>query len=133
MYLMDTNILSELSRARPDPKVETWVRRVTGAAISVITIEEIAFGIARASVSRRSNLTRWFEELLKTGLEVHDVTPAIARAAGELRAGREAAGRPVEQADMLIGATALVHGLTLATRNVADFEDCGVVLFDPFA
>jgi toxin FitB len=60
------------------------------------------------------------------------VTPAIARASGELRAAREARGRRVAMADMLIAATALAHGLTLATRNVRDFESCGVSLVDPF-
>ncbi|HET6584840.1 MAG TPA: PIN domain-containing protein [Nannocystaceae bacterium] len=66
-------------------------------------------------------------------LDTSVVTPSIARAAGELRARRAGRGRPVAQADMLIAATAVVHGLTLATRNVADFVDCGVVLVDPFA
>jgi predicted nucleic acid-binding protein len=133
VFLLDTNVLSELARARPAAKVEAWLRAQSGVAISVITVEELAFGIARAQASRRAKLTRWFEALLETALDVHDVTPAIARAAGELRAGREASGRPVEQADMLIGATAIIHGLTLATRNLADFEGCGVALFDPFA
>ena len=62
-----------------------------------------------------------------------DITPAISRAAGELRAGRDTMGRRLAQADMLIAATALVHGLTLATRDVNDFDGCGVVLVDPFA
>jgi predicted nucleic acid-binding protein len=60
------------------------------------------------------------------------VTSSIARAAGELPAAREGAGHRVAQADALIAATAVVHGLTLTTRNVRDFAGCGVVLFDPF-
>jgi predicted nucleic acid-binding protein len=64
---------------------------------------------------------------------VLDVTPAVARASGELRAVREAQGRRVAMADMLIAATALTHGLTLVTRNLRDFEGCGVTLVDPFA
>ncbi len=132
MYLLDTNVLSELSRRRPEPKVERWVRALSGAAISVITIEEIAFGIARSAAGRPAKLARWFEELLKTEIHVFDVSAAIARAAGELRAAREAIGRRPEQADMLIAATAIVHGLTLATRSVADFDACGVRVFDPF-
>jgi len=55
-----------------------------------------------------------------------------ARASGELRATREARGRRVAQADMLIAAIALTHGLTLATRNTRDFEGCGVAVIDPF-
>ncbi len=57
----------------------------------------------------------------------------MARAAGELRAAREATGRRVAQADMLIAATAVIHGFTLATRNTRDVAGCGVALIDPFA
>jgi predicted nucleic acid-binding protein len=64
---------------------------------------------------------------------VLDVTMPVARVAGELRARRETGGRRLAQADALIAATAIVHGLTLATRNTRDFVGCGVALFDPFA
>jgi len=56
----------------------------------------------------------------------------VALAAGRLRARRETKGRPVAQADMLIAASALVRGITLVTRNVSDFEGCGIALLDPF-
>ncbi|MGA7120213.1 MAG: PIN domain-containing protein, partial [Polyangiaceae bacterium] len=80
----------------------------------------------------RSRLVRWLDALLEARPTVLDVTAAIARASGELRAAREARGRRVAQADMLIAATALAQGLTLATRNGRDFEGCGVALVDPF-
>jgi predicted nucleic acid-binding protein len=132
VYLVDTNVLSELARPRPSMAVLDWLERHDAIAISVITLEEIAFGIARAPAGRRSKLAAWFEAMLQAVDRVLDVTPPIARAAGELRAARAAAGRRVAQADMLICATALVNGLSLATRNVGDFADCGVVVIDPF-
>ena len=131
MYLLDTNVLSELARPRPNLKTLAWVEALESIAISAITVEEIAFGIARAQPARRVKLAVWFDKIFES-VDVHDVTQAIARASAELRAARAVAGRPVAQADMLIAATALIHGLTLATRNVGDFADCGVTLFDPF-
>jgi predicted nucleic acid-binding protein len=133
IYLLDTNVVSELVRPRPDPKVCAWIASRDEVVLSVISLEELVFGIERAPMARRHRLMAWFDDLLDNVVEVEEITPAIARAAGELRARRTRAGRPVAQADMLIAATALVHGLTLATRNVSDFEDCGAIIFNPFA
>jgi len=133
IYLLDTNVVSELVRPRPDAKVRAWLASRDQVALSVISIEELVFGIERAPIARRQRLAAWFDELLDNVATVAEITSAIARAAGELRARRTRVGRPVAQADMLIAATALVHGWTIATRNIADFEDCGVILFDPFA
>ena len=120
------------NRHRAIGEVVQWFDDHDAIAVSVVTVEELAYGVERASGPRRQKLTRWFDGMLDSAAAVLDVTPAIARAAGELRALRDTAGRPVAQADMLIAATALVHGLTLATRNVRDFEACGVVVVDPF-
>lgn len=132
MFLLDTNVISELPRPRPSRRVLQFFAEHRDLAISVVTIDEISYGIARAAPARRTKLAAWLEALLGTGIRVHEVTPAIARASGELRAARDRAGQRVAQADMLIAATALVHGLTLVTRNVADFDACGIVLLDPF-
>jgi predicted nucleic acid-binding protein len=132
VHLVDTNVLSELARKMPQPAVLRWFERREAFAVSVISVEELAYGIARAEPLRRTRLAAWYEAMLEVADRVLEVTPAIARAAGELRAGRDAAGRPVAQADMLIAATALVHGLTLATRKVSDFAGCGVVVVNPF-
>jgi toxin FitB len=131
--LVDTNVLSELPRARPSVKVLGWFATLETVHMSVVTLEELSFGVARAKPRERVRLGRWLDALLDARPIVLDVTPAIARASGELRAARESAGRRVAQADMLIAATALTHGLTLATRNTRDFEGCGVALLDPFA
>jgi len=131
--LVDTNVLSELPRPRPNPNVLRWFDSLETIHLSVVTLEELAFGVARAPSAKRPRLARWLDLLLETRPVVLDVTAAIARASGELRAAREARGRRVAQADMLIAATALTHGLTLATRNTRDFEECGVAVIDPFA
>lgn len=132
IYLLDTNVVSELVRPRPAPQVRAWLASREEVALSVVSIEELVFGIERAPAARRPRLAAWFDDLLDNLARIEEVTAGIARAAGELRARRMRAGRPVTQADMLIAATALVHGWTLATRNVADFEDCGVLILDPF-
>lgn len=131
--LIDTNVLSELPRPRPNAGVLRWLERQGGLMLSVVSIEELAFGVARARPVMRRRLGKWLEQLVAAADGTFDVTPAIALASGELRAAREAAGRRVAQADMLIAATALVHGLPLATRNTRDFEGCGVVLVNPFS
>lgn len=102
-------------------------------AISVISLEELAYGVAHAPAARRPKLASWLDSMLDSVAQILGVTPAIARASGDLRAARDASGGPVAQADMLIAATALVHGLTLATRDVGDFDGCGIVVIDPFA
>ena len=132
MYLVDTNVVSELARPRPAPNVVAWFGGLTGFALSAVTVEELAFGVARSQVGRREKLATWFDALLSTS-RLFDVTPAIARASGDLRALRERAGQPVTQADMLIAATAVVNGLIVATRNTDDFKGCGVAVVDPFA
>ena len=132
MILVDTNVLSELPRRKPHAGVLRWLAGQEAIAISAISVEELAFGVARAPLARQAKLVRWLDKLLASTAAILSADLAVARAAGELRATREAAGRRVAQADMLIAATALVHGLTLVTRNGRDFEGCGVALFDPF-
>lgn len=131
-YLVDTNVVSELARAAPNRGVVDWLGTQRAIALSAIAIEELTNGIARARPSERKRLGPWFEALLAIPAEILAVDERVARAAGELRAARERAGRTVAQADMLIAATALISGRTLVTRNTRDFEGCGVAIFDPF-
>jgi predicted nucleic acid-binding protein len=127
--LVDTNVLSELSRRRPHPAVLAWAATARRVALSVITVEEVAFGLARHPIGR---VGIWFDRFLERHCVVLDVTRPIAALAGTLRGQLAAGGRVRTQADMLIGATAAHHGLTLVTRNVRDFDGCGVQVFDPF-
>jgi predicted nucleic acid-binding protein len=127
--LVDTNVVSELARPRPDPRVIAWFGDIDTVMLSVVTVEEIFFGL---STRRSLRIERWFEDFLDSDCQVLDVTAPIARHAGVLRAQLAQRGRPRSQADMLIAATAAWHGLAVATRNDSDFEDCGVTVVNPF-
>lgn len=128
-YLCDTNILSELARPAPAAAVVEWARTVTRVAISAITVEEIAYGLAWRPNPR---VERWFEEVLTSFCEVLPVTGDVAGRAGRLRGSLQLRGATRTQADMMIAATAQAHGLTLVTRNARDFEGCGISVLDPF-
>lgn len=128
--LVDTNVLGELARPRPDPRVVDWAGGLTTVMLSVVTVEEVFFGL---SARHSPRIERWFEDFLDSDCRVLEVTTPIARHAGVLRGQLAKRGRPRAQADMLIAATAALHGLTLATRNERDFEDCGVTVVNPFA
>lgn len=132
MFLIDTNVLSELPRAKPDPHVIAWFELLPEFAISPITLEELRFGIAKVGGKKAVALRAWLDALLASSPRILPVDETIALAAGELRSERERRGRPVAQADMLIAATAIVAGLTLATRNTGDFEGCGIAMINPF-
>jgi toxin FitB len=132
-YLLDTNVVSELAKNAPDAKVLAWLSSLGAIAVSVVTLDELAFGIERAPPKKKGKLQVWFAELLDAQPTILDVTPTVALAAGRMRALREAKGRSVAQADMLIGASAQLAGLVLATRNTRDFEGCGIALINPFA
>lgn len=127
--LLDTNIVSELMRPRPDPSVVAWAEGQGDFLLSAVTVDEIAFGLAWRPNPR---VAQFFDAFIAERA-VLPVTGAVARRAGELRGSFRARGIARSQPDMLIAATAQVHALTLATRNVADFDGCGIPLLNPFS
>lgn len=127
-YLVDTNIISELTRPVPNTGVLQWARRVDRHGLSAISVDEIWFGVTRRPSVR---LHAWMENYFLRH-EILPVTATIARRAGELRGDLSQRGITRLQADMLIAATAQIHGLTLVTRNTRDFEGCGIGLLNPF-
>lgn len=129
-FLGDTNVLSELAKRAPDPGVRLWASRVSDLAVSVVTVEEIHFGLAWKPNSR---IRSWLDAFLRRSCSILPVSAEIARLAGELRGTRRARGRQHTQADMLIAATAFVHRLTVVTRNVGHFSDCGIAVLNPFS
>ena len=138
MILLDTNVVSELMRPAPDPRVEEWITRQEPGtmALSVITVAEILYGIERLPDGRRrTGLAARFRLFLDLGFGgvVHPVDPGTAEHYAAIRAARDAAGRPMTSFDALIAATARVHGTALATRNTGDFAGCGVDLVNPWA
>lgn len=129
MSLCDTNILSELARPVPNDGVIEWVANAAVIYLSAVTVDEIYFGLSRRNNVR---IRKWFEVYLANDCEVLSVTTEIAKYAGELRGQLSLKGQVRSQADMLIAATAFVHGFELVTRNERDFEGCNIVVLNPF-
>ncbi len=128
-FLVDTNVLSELVRKRPDPGVLEWAQEVRRVAVSAATVEEVYFGLAWKPNPR---ILLWFEGFLETNCEILPVTAGIAKRAGEIRGQFQARGQTRSTWDMVIASTAQEHQLTVVTRNVPHFEDCGVPILNPF-
>ena len=134
--LLDTCVLSELRHPRGHPGVRRAVAALHEEELfmSVISIGEILKGISLlAEGPRKHALARWLNTLER---DYHDrilaVDRDICRRWGELTARAQRAGRPVSATDGLIAATALHHGLQVMTRDTADFEPTGVLLFNPW-
>jgi len=136
VIVLDTNVLSELMRPTPSAAVETWLsgQPVAGIFISAITEAELRYGLALLPDGRRRNrLVAEVEAMLAedfAGRILPFDSPAAA-AYAHIAATRRLSGRPISQADAQIAAIAVSRGALLATRNVADFADCGV-LVDPW-
>lgn len=134
MYLLDTNVVSELRRRdRADPRVTTWADGVAPADlfISVITVLEIELGVQQAvfrAAPQADVYRRWLEEQVipSFGERILPVDLATARACGRLQVPNRRPDR-----DALIAATAAAHRLTVVTRNVRDFPD--VAVLNPWA
>ena len=137
VYLLDTNVLSELHKAirgRGDPRVTAWLAHAGLATcyMSAITLMELEIGVLR--MERRDTVQG---ELLRAWLEtrvvpefaerVLPVEETVARRCASLHVPN-----PRPERDALIAATALVHGMTVVTRNTADFEATGVALLNPW-
>ncbi|MGH9523609.1 MAG: type II toxin-antitoxin system VapC family toxin [Terriglobales bacterium] len=127
-FLLDTNVVSEWVKPQPNPAVIAWLDEVDEdrVFVSVVTITELRYGISRLAPGRkRTQLEDWLDQDLVARFEgrVLSIDAVVANACGELLARREGAGRPLEAMDAYLAATALVHRLTLVTRNEADFED----------
>jgi predicted nucleic acid-binding protein len=128
-YLCDTNVISELARPQPNRGVITWSLGITSIALSVITLEEMIYGL---NAKPNTRIQAWFQNFLNTYCQILPITSDIARLAGELRGNLRLQGSTRSQADMLIAATAKIHHLILVTRNTRDFEGCEISLLNPF-
>ena len=137
MFLLDTNVVSELMRRSPDPAVETWVARHALEALffSAVGEAELRYGAAvMPEGRRRDTLASDIETMLLSafGNRVLPFDSAAARAYASIAAVRRLAGRPVAPADCQIAAIARSQGMTVATRNVRDFSDMGIDVIDPW-
>ena len=136
-FLLDTNVVSEWVKPRPESRVVTWLAEVDEdrVFISVVTLGELRYGVERLpSSTRKHRLDDWVRHELPLRFEgrVLTVDARVADAWGTIVARRERAGKRIGAMDALIAATAETHELTLVTRNTADFESAVKLLFDPW-
>ncbi|WP_419793833.1 type II toxin-antitoxin system VapC family toxin [Pseudomonas palleroniana] len=134
MYLLDTNVISELRKPQAHAKVVAWAKSVIAPRmfISAITLKELETGVLR--IERRDPMQG---KVLRTWLKKHVMPAFDARilpvdAAVALRCAQLHVPDQANESDALIAATALVHGLTVVTRNVCDFRSSGVPLLNPW-
>ena len=137
MVVIDTNIVSELMRAEPSAEVLAWMddRPPRELFVTAVTEAEVRTGIALLPEGRRRRglaeaCERSFGSLFAGRVLPFDSD--AARAYAEIVAARRVLGRPVSQADGQIAAIARSRGMAVATRNIRDFEDMGIDVFDPW-
>lgn len=136
MFILDTNVLSELRRPdKADRRVQAWAatQPLSSFYLSAITIMELELGIlsvTRKDAGQGAVLRQWMEQQVLPRFEgrILPVDTAVARRCAALHIPD-----PRSERDALIAATALMHGMTVATRNVADFAPTGVPVFNPWA
>jgi predicted nucleic acid-binding protein len=137
MIILDTNVLSELMSAKPSPRVAAWVANQPAAGLftTSITEAEIFYGIELlAGGRRRETLLAAAEAMFAEDLsgQVLGFEGEAARVFAKIAARRRALGMPISHADAQIAAIAQLRGARIATRNVADFKECGVDVIDPW-
>jgi hypothetical protein len=136
-FLLDTNVVSEWTKARPAAGVVAWLAQADEDRIflSVVTLAELRYGIERmATGGRRSRLGMWLKDELPPRFEgrILPIDETVADAWGRIVARREGAGRPIGSMDAFIAATAEAHDLALVTRNVTDFKSTVKAIVNPW-
>jgi predicted nucleic acid-binding protein len=137
MILLDTNVISEALRPVPEPAVLDWLRSFRRRELWTcsVVLAELFSGVDLMPAGKRRQLLRekmgQLVSMLFAG-RILNFDLAAARAYGPILATRQAIGRPIEEFEAQIAAIAAVHGATLATRNVTDFENCGIKLVNPW-
>ena len=137
MILVDTNVISELVKPTPEPAVVAFFRRAPPETVftAVVCEAEICYGLARMSAGgRRNDLADRMAEFVTAAFSGRRLAfdSTCATLYSEIRVVREVAGKPIEVEDAMIAATARAYGAVVATRNVADFVDCGIHVVNPW-
>ena len=137
-WLLDTNVVSESVRPNPNRKVLDWITAHPGEelAISILTLAELRDGVAALDdVSRQRPFDAWMKNYVVPNFGDRALPLTLEILVDWLGLSRllNAKGRPRVAADLLIAATARVHSLIVATRNVRDFVGTGVVVYDPWS
>ena len=137
MFVLDTNVASELMRPAPAPTVAAWIAEQDARHLFLTTVSEaeLLYGVAIMPAGRRRNtleasMTRWLD--LGFAERILPFDSAAARTYAEIASGRRRAGRPIGEADCQIAAISRSRGAVLVTRNVRDFEGTGVDVVDPW-
>jgi predicted nucleic acid-binding protein len=136
-YLLDTNVVSEALKPQPEARVVAWLAAQPSVAIylSVLTLGEIEQGIVRSPNQKRAErLTRWLEEDLLPRFHgrLLPVDAPVMKIWGQITGRALLQGRPVGYIDSLLAATAIAHGLSLATRNISDVAALPVQTINPW-
>jgi predicted nucleic acid-binding protein len=136
-WLLDTNVLSESIRPRPNRAISRWLAAQPSplTAISIVTLAELQHGTTSAdSETHRETLGRWLATTVIPSFHERTLPLTSEILVDWLELARQLAGRRITRAapDVLIAATARIHNLTVVTRNVRDFADTGVVVYDPW-
>ena len=137
MIILDTNVISELLRPAPEPKVEHWLSAQDGLNVYLTSISEaeLRYGLAiMGSGKRRAALVDAVDRILREDLagRILPFDSDAAQSYATIAAARRAAGRPIAQADCQIASIAHSRGATVATRNTPDFEGCEIDLINPW-
>lgn len=134
MMLLDTDVVSEIMRPRPDAVIANWIAQLPLAetALAATTVAELLYGIAvMPAGARRDDRANRLAQFIER-LTVLPFDMKAARFSAEIGAARKTAGRPISAFDCQIAATARVIGATVATRDVGGFLDCGVDCINPW-
>ncbi len=137
MIIVDTNVVSELLRPTPEPRVEDWLAGQDGLDIYLTAISEaeLRYGVAiMSNGKRREALATAIDRILREDLagRILAFDSDAAEAYATIAASRRTAGRPIAQSDCQIAAIAHARSATVATRNTGDFEGCGINLVNPW-
>jgi predicted nucleic acid-binding protein len=137
VIILDTNVISELMRAAPDEDVMRWVstQDATTLFLTSVTVAEILHGVMLLPAGRRRRAVESAAESMFKEDFADRILPFAgdeARSYAKISADRHRLGRPISQFDAQIAAIARTKGATLATRNIADFEHCGIKVIDPW-
>jgi predicted nucleic acid-binding protein len=128
-FLIDTNIISEIMKKKAEPRVWHWFSELQEIHLSAVTVDEVFYGLTRKRMAAKA---AWFQHFITEKAVIIGVKTEDARWCGEKRAENERSGHPGTMADYLIAAAAHRHGHVLATRNIKNFQHCGIALFNPF-